>query len=241
MRSAIALLGLPLLAGCFGSDPVEGIWIFYVSPEFTISGDTDCFENFHEGNCPDAEVGGDNPWTTSSNVERDWDNFVAQIVGTGGGEASLFAGGLIYDGAQNDTGEWVFTYSNYDLSESDRDHREGFHFNELDNQESSSSFELIFDGGSFTGDWVGTETYELSWGESDEWNAENIGVYDSELPSWTYINAGNDYSADDCEGDTCRLTLSGSTTTTVPVRAELTDVKDPSDFDALEAYGDFNL
>lgn len=48
------------------------------------------------------------------------------------------------------------------------------------------------------------------------------------------------FSDDDCSGELCQLSIEADTTVSAPIRGELTDLRDVSDFDALEEYGDYD-
>jgi hypothetical protein len=60
-----------LLSGCTlmgSSNPIEGIWVFYVSPDATFDGTSDCSENYNDGACPAGGTTGESEWTTTSSA-----------------------------------------------------------------------------------------------------------------------------------------------------------------------------
>lgn len=248
MKRILALsAGLSLLSGCWiGSTPIEGIWVFYVTPAGDVTTDSSCSENFNDLNCPSTDGGGgENPWTYTSDSEQDTDAFVAQIVGGSTNTALLFAYGEVWQGEKNDNGDWVFTFDNFEDGSSTETHESGYSY-------SRSSFEgqrlrlvLTRDGSTFSGDLVSQVTVEYSWTEGDLWDEDAVGRYSGRIPSDSYLVDGdgfgreNDPEESDCSDANCTLEIFGDYAASYPVTGELTDVKDASDFDALESYGDF--
>ena len=86
MRLSIALLGLGSTTACIGgTNPLEGVWVFFVDADYDTTSDSDCSENYNDADCPASISDEDSPWTFESTEEQDTDTFVAQIVGIGGG------------------------------------------------------------------------------------------------------------------------------------------------------------
>lgn len=177
-----------LLSGCTlvgSSNPIEGIWVFYVSPDASVDGSSDCSENYNDGECPAGGTTGESEWTTTNSAEADEDTFVAQIVGgTGRNTALLFWGGTVFDGVRNDEGLWVFTYENFQNGKSEQVHDDGYRIEQ--EGESSSNQRLVLDvamGASALGDLEANGSQKYTWTESDEWDPTENNVYDSQIES----------------------------------------------------------
>lgn len=236
-----------LLTGCSllgSSNSIEGIWVFYVSPDASVDGDSGCEENYEDGECPSGGGGGtDSPWTFSNDVEADEDTFVAQVVGgTGRKTALMFWGGAVLDGVKNDAGSWVFTYENFRNQDSSQEHDDGYELTYKEESSTSQSLVLTASaGGNFDGELQANQDVSYRWTETDEWDPDEVGLYGTEIDStWAYIGAENEPDDDDCDGNTCEFWLSGTSTVSAPVRGVLTDLRDVADFDALESYGDWD-
>ena len=161
--------------------------------------------------------------------------------GTGRNTALLFWGGTVFDGVRNDEGLWVFTYENFQNGKSEQVHNDGYRIEQ--EGESSSNQRLVLDvamGASALGDLEANGSQKYTWTESDEWDPTENNVYDSQIESWNWLGAENMFSDDDCSGELCQLSIEADSTVSAPIRGELTDLRDVSDFDALEEYGDYD-
>ncbi|MED5373809.1 MAG: hypothetical protein VX899_22515 [Myxococcota bacterium] len=243
----LALLGLGTQTGCvFGTSPLEGVWIFFVSADYTVNSDSDCSENYNDASCPGGSSGGESPWTYTYETEQDTDTFVAQIVGLGGGQAAMFVNDLILTGEKGDGGNWVFTYENFVNSDSTEQHEDGYSLTETADETETLRFRLDRAGGTFTGTMEVISSAERTWTETDVWSADDVGIYDTQVPASTYLVhddngfVDNDYEEADCANGECELSISGTTQVIVDVTAERTDINQEGDLDALEDDGDYD-
>lgn len=244
MSLTLALMGLTSTTGCItGTNPLEGVWVFFVDADYTVTSDSDCSENYNDANCPGGSTGGDSPWTYEYTQEQDTDTFVAQIVGIGGGEAIMFVNDLILTGEKGDAGNWIFTYENFQNIDDNASHEDGYDYNEKEDTRSVLRFRLDRSGGSFEGSMELLSEQSFTWTETDVWSSDDVGVFSSQIPANSYLTSdeffGNNPDDADCSGGTCELTISGTSQVIIPVTAERTDVNNEGDLDALEDDGDF--
>ncbi len=244
MSLSIALLGLGSTTGCIGgTNPLEGVWVFFVDAEYDLTSTSDCSENYNDASCPGGSTGGESPWTYEYELEQDSDTFVAQIVGIGGGEAIMFVNDQILVGEKGDGGNWIFIYENFQNEDADARHEDGYNFNEKEDSKDVLRFRLDRSGGSFEGSMELTSETTMTWSETDVWSADDVGVYNSQIPANSYLTSdeffGNGPEDADCSGGVCELTISGKSQVVIPVTAERTDVNSEGDLDALEDDGDF--
>ncbi len=244
MRLSIALLGLGSTTACIGgTNPLEGVWVFFVDADYDTTSDSDCSENYNDADCPASISDEDSPWTFESTEEQDTDTFVAQIVGIGGGQAIMFVNDLILTGEKNDSGNWLFIYEDFQNVDNNSSHEAGYSFKQSEESSDVLSFSLEQKRGSFTGSMELTSQATMSWSESDVWNSAEVGMSSSQIPANSYLSSegmfGNNPVAADCSEGLCGLSISGSSQMVIGVTAERTDVKNEGDLDALEDDGDF--
>ena len=195
------------------SDP-SGIYLLWFQAADDASCTENISENFKDGSVPEDDE--DSPWTIDSEVVGADSLSFAQIVTTTGGDAVLLLGDAAFVGTSNGN-VWTFTWTEESSTTDREEHEDGYLFTAAST--SSVSTTLVWPG---PADTTGTASFstwvEDAWTESDEWGgsvAESIG-YSGQIPSDDYVfedteygwaGVDNDGEEDDCESETCELTV----------------------------------
>lgn len=213
-----ALLPALFLAACTPS----GVYMITVPySEGAIECDSSLEENFSDAYSPDPEDGGDGPWTYESTYTGADQVLFFHIAPTSGGTAVLTWGNAAYPGAPDGDG-WTFEWTQHTDGSETAHHEDDYDYSESYSNDSTVTIHIaqpLF--AELNGTVAGTSASVHSWTESDEWDTEDIGVYEGEIPSSSYLvykDSGDLYpqvnspEEDDCKSGTCELSISQSCT-----------------------------
>jgi hypothetical protein len=238
------LLVLSLLASACAGDP-SGIWMLQYTP--SDGDDTTCTtvgtENFTDGAFPEDEVGTtDGDWVyTESHTSSDVLFFV-QIDVNAAGEGLLLLGDQAYPGT-SDQGTWTFSWTAEDTDSSRAEHVDGYHLTEDSAASSSTTFTFTPSGATADGTMKSDTETVSSYGETDEWDPRDNDVYSGSIPSDAYLedadgySIDNEYDADDCDGDTCSISVTETCSGTLPVVGTKTNYQDEDAYQHLMSAG----
>lgn len=236
------IAALALLAGCSlnPAAPVQGVWVFYLDADSSSDSAIDCTENYRDAKCPESSTPDDTgPWTYENDSESSKQILVAEIIGGEGKDAFLIIQDTIVPGTI-DGGVASFSWPNTEETTESRTHEDGYHYEHTSASESDTTLTLDTKGETGTISFDSSQSEE--WRETDEWEAFDIGVYDSEIPSSAYLEEDggstyNNYDDRDCEDDECMLRIESSTNGSSSFTATRTDYDGMDGSNAIDASG----
>jgi hypothetical protein len=242
-------LALPLLlAAC--ATPPEGVWIFYVT--LVPDDDTTCSRNvshdFSDAYEPGAETADeDDPWTGSEVVtESEW-VFFGLITPSSPGEATLVTGGLIYPGARQDDGTWLFSWASSKEDTILSRHEDGYEFTSSSTSDATTTFDLGAEGDDgFDGSLTWEDASVAGFVESDTWSEKVAAAISTtgQIPVADYLvvddgkggekPATNSYDVEECTSETCTLNATETCLRSYAMRSEPTGLDEPEDYDGID-------
>lgn len=212
------LLPAIFLSACTPS----GVYMITVPySEGSIECDSSLEENFSDAYSPDPEEGGDGPWTYHSTYTGADAILFFHIAPTSGGGAVLTWGDDAFPGVAEGDG-WTFSWTQHTDGSESASHQDDYDYTESWVNDSTVTIHVaqpLF--AELSGTVSGTSSSSRSWTESDEWDTEDIGVYDGQIPSADYLvykDSGDLYPQvngpedDDCKSGTCELSIETSCT-----------------------------
>lgn len=211
-RILIGLLGISSLTGCAMGSP-EGIWMIQLPYGTNEQCGVQVSHNYTEGQVVGEDPVEEEEWSEEGGADYSDMVFFAQIAVESKEHAVLVITDTVWPGARNDEGEWVFSWESFTEESYSAVHESGFVYTEVSTASSVTRVTMNVDGEIATGTWRAEDAAEVRWTESDEWAPNDVGTYNSSIPSGTYLETedgdwvDNVYDEDDCEGDECRLTV----------------------------------
>lgn len=202
----LSLLSVVLLAGCGLED--GSVWLFSIDAPSGAECSTEVTENFTNGTAASAPTGGF--WQYSEELETSVNQTFGQIVDVGG-EAILVVGDATYTGTKVD-GLWEFRYDGFTDGVERASHASGYEYEESGRQGRTTLITADLSGGTMSGTWAVTDSVDLTYTESDEWDV-SVGIISGQIPSSAYLldfmgtPVKNESNQDDCEGETCSLSV----------------------------------
>lgn len=226
------------LGGCAGNQTT--IWLIDVAPTTGASSDTSCTESFIDGECPVDATAPTSDWTTVETSSYSDMLFFAEVIEGPGKDGWLVVQGSIVPGIR-DGKSWTFIWDDFSEGETVDTHTSGYFYREYAHDATTTTMTMTADGGaraSGTMHVVSESTDE--YGESDTWNADDVGMSNGQLRAYNYLqgNASNDSQDVDCTGD-CQITLTATSTIDMTFTATATHADEDS-FDAIQDAGGGN-
>ena len=241
LLSALVLLPL-LLLGCPAAVEADGIWYFvWEAPEPPICTES-VDENYLDGAIPPPEDLPENPWTFTDDGAVSSGSFFGQIVTLEGGTPLLIIDDSVLEGA-GDALEWTFSWDAFEQDGETQAHDAGYRYSELTYDSASTVITMTISGAAATGTMTNSEVFEESWTETDEWDAAEVGVAYSKIPSGTWLFDGDGLPVEnvppsvDCQGVNCQLAFTTDCRSAAPFTATQTTYTDEDVFDAVEDAG----
>lgn len=237
------------LTGCNGSaDFWSGTWLLNLDfPEGT--SESTCDENYDDAECPEAEEGDDGDWTytfdSETNTGLEW---VEILMGTEG-NYFLIRGSEVFPGTVNeDDTQLVFIFDEFENSTNLAEHDEGYEFNIRSEASGSESFTFNRnDDGTISGSRELAFDSMTKWEETDEWDTDDVPVFGSAMPAFTYLENeadeedpdGRDNTPDEeeCGDDLCEIELTSSSTITQSLTGWWAQDTNTGVYDDLENSG----
>lgn len=247
MLRTTALIGslvlLPLLLlGCPAAVEVDGVWYFvWEAPEPTTCTET-TDENYVDGDLPAPDDVEPDPWTFTDDDAASSGSFFGQIVQTLDGEALLIVSDVVLEGT-GDALNWTFTWDSYEQDGETQVHEAGYRYSELTEDSISTTVTMTIDGAQATGSTETTQEHVDSWNETDEWDADAVGVAFSQIPSGNFLFDTDGLPVEnvpptvDCQGVNCTLAFTTTCRSSAPFTAVKTAYEDEDAFDAVEDAG----
>ncbi len=206
-----ALLGaLCAMTGCGGAGAWEGIWFVQMPVVDATACSTDIDENYVDAFAPD---GGDpdSPWTFSDETTLSDQAFFIQVLEGDNDAVFLIVDDVVYPGTVTDDQNMTVSWSGMLDDHSSQEHASGYLFDTDEVAEVSETMTFVQgEDGNVTGQYSVASHTMFAWMESDRWKFDEVGVYDSQTPSASYLAGGNPYNMsdlEDCNGDHCELTI----------------------------------
>jgi hypothetical protein len=225
MTRLIPLLALSL-GGCVGIDPNTGLIVFAYGVEVTTSSTT-CTENFTSASCPEGDEVGDTPWTFETQLETSEPLAMAEILGGEDDNVFLIVTGEVIPG-KLEKGVYTFTWTRFANGSETTTHEDGFFTEESGSTETVQTITMERsedDDTMFTGTWTMTSNSSATTRETDEWDSEEVGLSGGEGYFGFLTEDGGEGFVDnrsdenECDGDTCEVTRTETSTTTTPLSA----------------------
>jgi hypothetical protein len=236
--AALILCSLGGLSGCV---QVDGIWYFV----FDIEPLAECSESVAH-NYIDAAVPGvdpvDSPWTFTESHDSSPSSGFGQIVNLEDGTAVLILDQQTYPG-ERISGDWVFSWQEFDEVASSETHESGYTYTGDESSSATTTITMSMSGSSATGPIGWSSAQEQNWLETDQWDAAEVGLFDTQIPASNYLedpNGGlvsNAYDVVDCSGPNCELSVNTTCTTSGSFTATETKYADEDVFDAVDSAG----
>jgi hypothetical protein len=208
MRWFAPLLALSTLTGC-APEGWEGIWFVQMPVLDATACGTDIDENYIDAFAPD---GGDpdSEWSFTQTTTLSDSAFFAQVLEGEGATAFVIIDDVVYPGTwDKDVLQVSWSGVLDDVYTEEHDSGYAFFHSEVAELEETLTF-LRGEDGAMTGQYSTESNSTIAWSESDRWKLNQVGFYDSQLPSTSYLTGTNPYNvadAEDCNGDDCELTI----------------------------------
>jgi len=238
LAAALVLCSLGGLSGCV---QVDGIWYFV----FDIEPLAECSESVTH-NYIDAEVPGvdpvDSPWTMTDSQDSSPSAAFGQIVNLEGGRAVLIIDQQTYPGDRVG-GDWVFSWEEFDEVDSSETHESGYTYTGSTSSSSTTTMTMSIKGSEATGPISYGSEQAQSWTETDQWEAPEVGLFDSQIPAGNHLEdptggfVDNRYDVVDCSGQDCELAVITTCATSGTFTATETKYSDEDVFDAVDSAG----
>lgn len=237
MKSPIHLLALLPAVGCSALGNSEDTWLFRAPAAPTECSGGLSAHNFLDADVPEEDVV-ESDWTIEESVEESDELFFAQIYKGTAGERVLVLDGGVYVGTETD-GQWAFTWDRFEEGATESEHQAGYQFSAVGGSHETTTLVFTTKKGVLTGTWSTQTVDDIRYTESDEWEAAEVGVFDSSIPSDAYLVDAdgmpirNEFDSTDCEDAVCFLEVTATCETSTPVTA--TQVHYEDDFESLGA------
>ncbi len=241
MSSILALIGC-------GAD-MTGIWAMIVpyNPDTTECA-TAITENYdgHEPDDGGSTSGGD--WTYTEEFTGADALMFFQIIASGDGKATFFAGNLAFPGTWNaDQWEFVWARTTDETSIAKNDNDYGFAQVDETNETTTIAFKPLT-GETAEGNVDDSSVNSSHWEETDEWDNDDVQTdNDGNTPVGTYltkqdeddnnVSQRNDSEDDDCDGNTCTLTVETTCASSGDFTAERVKTDDQDAYDYVMSHG----
>lgn len=211
---------LVLLGGCA---PVWGTWMF--TREVTLATGDECLDSISHnfvGAYEPITAGDDPAWTDTDTGEYSPEIFFARVEQTGDGAVFITGTGEALPGTRQDSGDWLFYWTNLTNSSEDTAHTTGYTYSHTGESTDTFRVQGTFTGDTFEGTWEQESSDYDTWTESDTWSDEaaaTVGTTGA-IPASTYllvidgtgaeVSASNAQATYDCGKTGCTLTVSSS-------------------------------
>jgi hypothetical protein len=213
MRATLSLLPLSaLLSGCFGIDPLTGVWLFRVAASDDPTCETEITHNFLGAVVPTEEEW-ETPWTFEQVAAESDALLFGQIVRHGDGEVALVLEDRVFPGA-GEGDEWTFSWTGVVQEQYFEEHDAGYNFVDDVEVTNEQTVTLALDGDAATGNLEISGQERSSWTESDMWDPTEVGLPNSQIPSASYLEDNSGASifsvpdVTDCAAESCELSVS---------------------------------
>jgi hypothetical protein len=225
-----------------GCVQVDGIW--YLT--FGFADEPECeatiSENYAFGQPPDAPEPPDSPWTIEVMEDASPGTGFAQIVPLEDGTSLLIFAGATYVGT-GDGAAWTFEWERFEVNDSSQVHESGYRFTEMSLGSVMYTIDIEIDGSSAEGSLQIRSAEENRWTESDDWDPDEVGIFNTQVPSGSYLWDGDgmsiwNYPQDsDCKSDTCELSITSECSSSAPLHGILTKYADEDVFESVDGAG----
>jgi hypothetical protein len=229
------LLGLSfLLAGCSANQTT--IWVIDVAPTNNATGDSSCSESFNDGDCPADATDPASEWTTERTSSGSHTVFFAELIQGPGKEGWLVVQGTIVPGTRKGS-TWTFTWSIFSEEETVDRHESGYFYREYTRDSTTTTMVMTEDGPHSSGTLHVVQESTEEFGESDEWDYFETGVYSGQIEPYYYLDGdAENYSEEvDCSGD-CEISVTQTTDIDTTFTSTQTHA-DEETFDAIQDAG----
>lgn len=239
MRRTTSLLPLFLLPGCLFSG-VDGVWMLEIAyPTEGTACSVAVDETFLDASYvePDAP---DSAWTVESETDASPTVSFVQIRHTAHGEAVLLQGDHVYPGTA-EGGVWTFTWKDRSLSTQTETHESGYTYEEEEEDDTTVTFRFEPDGEDASGKVEAKSVTRDQSVETDEWDAADVGLAIGQLRAGILESdvggaVRNLPEDDDCQGNTCELTVTTTCSSSSKFTAIRTNHED-DDYEYLAEVG----
>jgi len=207
------------LTGC--TDPT-GIWLYALSGSILECTET-ITENYSDGAVPGGTTG-TSDWTITYDETVSPELFFGQIVKHSRTEGVLVVGDAVYPGTLAG-GIWTFTWTNEESSTSSESHADGYTYTHDVVGTITTSWTMDIGGDNAEGNVeVVADTTDI-FGETDEWEPNDVGIFGSQVPSDNYLQDSDGFGVTnnpddaDCSSSNCELTVQAVCSGTAPFTA----------------------
>ncbi|MEM6928978.1 MAG: hypothetical protein AAF602_18710, partial [Myxococcota bacterium] len=151
----------------------------------------------------------------------------AYVTRRGEDELILNLEGEVFVGMFVDAGTLNVAWSSADEDRTLVEYQEDYRFEGVETRMLDQQFELTAEGDLLTGTMTVIESEALVFTETDEWDAQQSGIAQSDIPAFTYLEridgefgfVSNDAAAVDCAAADCELSVSETCTSRLTVTA----------------------